>query len=242
MSLSDPVPKFRGGRVIMGLQTRNLDEVNAQARNLVRMDTPETEARFLEKVREKARTAASEIISKAMVEAREIRLKAYEEGRNEGLSQAAGEILAKKEELSSSISKIFLNLNAEKQKLWNDYRQDIIFVLMTSIDKILGMEVSKNRIEIMQSLLDQSLELVDRSRELNITVSRDDEQIVKEMLERAREIHPELLNYRIRPSSTVKKGGLILENGTGVVDNTLDSRYRQVKEIVEQLTLTEEDS
>ncbi len=226
----------------MGLQTRDLDEVNAEARSLVRIDTPETEAKFLKRVREKAEKMASEIVNKALIQAREIRLKARDEGRKEGMTLAMEEIQAKKEELSINAGKIFSGIEKEKQKIWDHYRQDIVFVLKTSIDRILGIEVSQNRVGIMESLLDQSLELAENRNELTLTVCREDEKMIRELLEKAREKYPHVGTCRIKSSSKIKKGGLILENGNGVVDNTLDSRYEQIREIVQQVSLTEEDS
>lgn len=241
MSSSDAARRIRGGRVIMGLRTRDLDEVNAQARSSIRIDTPETEARFLERVRERAREKASTLISEAMTEARTIRQKAMDEGHREGLARADEELQTMKDELSSDVATIFSNLKQEKKKIWEEYRQDMIFVLKASIDRILGMEISENRARIMESLLDQSLELAESNKELSISVSSDDEQTVRELLEMAREKHPEIGSCRIKSSEKIKKGGLILENGNGVVDNTLDSRYEQIKQIVDQLSLSEED-
>ncbi|MFO7727211.1 MAG: FliH/SctL family protein [Desulfonatronovibrio sp.] len=242
MSLSDAPRKIRGGRVIMGLRTRDLEEVNAESRQAIRIDTPETEARFLERVREKARQKASEIINQAMTEAKAIKHKAAEEGRTQGMTKADQEIQATRNELSSSIGKVISSLKNEKDKIRDEYRQDMVLVLRASVEKILGLEIQENRINILESLLDQSLDLAESNKKLTLTVSPDDEQILKELLENASEKHPVVEGCRVKSSAKIKKGGLILENGNGMVDNTLDSRYEQIKKIVEQVSLAEDDS
>ncbi len=242
MSLSDAPRKITGGRVIMGLRTRDLEEVNAESRQAVRIDTPETEARFLERVREKARGKASEIINQAMTEAKEIRNKAREEGRARGMARADQEIQATREELSSNMGKVIASLKNEQSKIRNEYLQDMVLVLRASVEKILGLEIQENRINILESLLDQSLDLAESNKKLTLTVSPDDEEILKELLENAREKYPVVEGCRIKSSAKIKKGGLILENGNGMVDNTLDSRFEQIKKIVEQVSLEEDDS
>ena len=226
----------------MGLQSRNLDEVSENLRNSIRIDTPETEEKFLERVREKAKTKASEVINNAMAEARKIRQKARDKGHREGMDLAEEEIRAVKDDLTSNVGKIFSNLKKEKKKIWEEHRQDMVFVLKASVERILGIEIQENRLRILESLLDQSLDLVESSKELTLTVSKDDLEIINELLDRAREKHPIVNNCRVKSSKKIKKGGLILENGNGVVDNTLDSRYEQVKKIVEQISLSEDDA
>ncbi|WP_028574041.1 FliH/SctL family protein [Desulfonatronovibrio hydrogenovorans] len=242
MSLSDASPKFKGGRVIIGLQSRALDEMDLEARNSIRLATPETEEKFLERVRERAGQKASEIISKAMAEAKEIKQKASEQGFEQGLSKSRREIDTVKESLSKDVARIFANLKQEKHKIWTRYRQDMVLVLRTSLERILGIEIEKNRAEILGILMDQALELVERGKELSLTVSPKDQELIEELMERAREKHPDIGNCRVKVSEKIKKGGLILENGSGVADNTLDSRYKQVKEIVDRISLDEDES
>ncbi|MFN2267739.1 MAG: FliH/SctL family protein [Desulfonatronovibrio sp.] len=240
--MSDASKKFRGGRVIMGMQSRALDELNSEARNAVRLATPETEEKFLERVREKARAKAAEVINSAMAEARVIREKASKEGRKQGLSKADEEIAAMKDQLKSDVAQIFSNLKKEKIKIWDEYRLDMVMVLKASVDKVLGIEMSENRTKILESLLNQSLELVESSKEMTITVCQEDEQTVRDLLQKAEEKYPEMGTCRVKSSKKIKKGGLILENGSGVVDNTLESRYNEIKKIVEQLSLSQEES
>lgn len=242
MSLSDASRKFSGGRVIMGMQSRALDEINSEARNAVRIATPETEEKFLQRVREKAREKAAEVINSAMTEARVIRQKASEEGRKEGLSKADDEISAMKDKLKSDVAQIFSNLKKEKLKIWEEYRQDMVLVLKASVDKVLGIEISEKRTQVLESLLNQSLELTESNKKLTITVCQEDEQTVRDLLQKAEEKYPEMGTCRVKSSKKIKKGGLILENGKGVVDNTLESRYNEIKKIVDQLSLSEEDS
>ena len=240
--MSDTQRRITGGRIIMGLQSRNLDEVSENLRNSIRIDTPETEEKFLERVREKAKTKASEVINNAMAEARKIRQKARDKGHREGMDLAEEEIRAVKDDLASNVGKIFSNLKKEKKKIWEGHRQDMVLVLKASVERILGIEMRENRHSILESLLDQSLDLVESSKELSLTVSKDDMEIISELLDRAGEKHPIVNKCRVKSSNKIKKGGLILENGNGIVDNTLDSRYEQIKKIVEQISLSEEDA
>lgn len=242
MSLSNTAGKLTTGRVIIGLQTRGLDEINAEARDAVRIATPENEEKFMERVRARAKQKATEIINQALAEARDIKSHAFEEGHRSGLSKAEEEIAAQKDELSASLAKIFDTLKQEKRKIWTEHRQDIAMVLKASLDKILAIELEANKIDVMSNLLEQALEQAECSKSLTLTVSAKDEKIMRELLEKARQKRPEMASCRLKASKKVSKGGLILENGNGMVDNTIESRYKQIKEIVDQLSLEEESA
>ncbi|MFW6005142.1 MAG: FliH/SctL family protein [Desulfonatronovibrionaceae bacterium] len=229
-----------GGRVIMGLQSKALDEVSSQARDAIRLATEENEEKFLARVKEKARAKASEIISQAMAECKEIRKKAGQEGYQEGLTRAGQEIKARKDQLSQDLGSALKALQKEKHKIWQSHRQDITLILKASVEKILGLEINSQRTRVLESLLDQAMEQVEQKKALTLTVCSQDEKLVRELLDKARENNPDLGTCKIKTSSKIKSGGLILENGTGVVDNTIDSRYAQVKEIVDQISLEED--
>lgn len=238
MSLSDAGRP--GGRVIMGLQSKGLDEVSSQARDAIRITTEENEEKFLARVREKARAKASEIISQAMAECREIKDKAGQEGYQEGMSRADQEIQTHKEQLGRDMGSALEALKKEKHKIWQSHRQDMTLILKASVEKILGVEINSQRTRVLESLLNQAMDQVEQKSVLTLTVCSQDEKLIRELLDKARESNPDIGTCKIKTSKKIKSGGLILENGTGVVDNTIDSRYAQIREIVDQISLEEE--
>ncbi|WP_291322717.1 FliH/SctL family protein [Desulfonatronospira sp.] len=242
MSLSDNAGGARMGRVIYGLQSRRLDEIDREAASSVRVGTQEDEQKFLLRVKQKAMDKASSILNQALEDAVQIRDDSFRQGYAEGLKKAGEEIEKQKKDLTQQFEKILTQMQKEKKAIYDRHREDLVMVMLAGLEKVVGYKIQEDYVRIMDYLLLESLEMMEHSREITISVNEKDQDLVKELLEKVVESRPEYAGCRIKASKKIKQGGVVLESGRGMVDNTLDNRYSKVKELVDKVSLKEESS
>ena len=223
------------GRIIMGLQSKRLGE---ECR--IGVWTAETEAELLARVRAKAREQAKEILARAMEEAEQIKGRIREEAYAECLAQVRQEIKASQDELCSRAGAILTAISREQHKVWDVYRQELVELLKVAVEKIVRREMDENGERCLTALLEEGLELLDAHRELTVTVRSRDAGMIEELLGKAKTRFPSLERWRVKPSSSMKEGGVILETGFGLVDNSVSSRMESIRTILDQLSLGED--
>ncbi len=197
----------------------------------------EVEARFWERVREKAGAKAKEILAQAMAEAEEIKARAKEEGYQEGMAQSAADYEAHVGELTAAVSETLASVQAERQSLWAGYREDFAKLLKIAVERTIGSELEARRWELAKSLLDEALDLIDARTNLTVRVQPDAAGLFEELLRRALEGGARLDRWRIKPDPSVAMGGVILESADGMVDNSVGSRWAEVETIFSGLSV-----
>ncbi|MBT8764284.1 hypothetical protein KFV02_10100 [Desulfohalobiaceae bacterium Ax17] len=237
--MSKSFSKPDSGKVIVGLQTRFLAELEARATDRSYL-TPETEDKFWERVKARAQEKAREIIARAMQEAQGIREQAREEGLKQGQAQAAREIEKVKQKLTDDFARVISQIEQEKCNIWQRFRQDLVLLTRAAVEKVLGLELEKNKEKVLENLLDQALELIESKEELVIRVNPDDTELLQGIMDKLRAKHPQLSLWQVKPDPQITQGGLVLENGKGMVDNTIEGRYAAVKKILDELSLDED--
>ena len=237
MSLSKTVPRS-GGRVIVGLETKLLSEVETKQFDQPLLK-PETEVQFWERVRLRAEQKAREIIAQAMEEAETIRNQARQEGLAEGLAEgraeADREIENLKQEFGAQFSRLMASIQEEKSKIWQEYQEELVLLTKVAVEKVLGVTLAENKEQILANLFHQALEQIEKKKELLIKVNPDDAELMQEMLEKAKTAYPQLSKCQLKADPAIEQGGVILETKNSIVNNTIDARYGEVKKILDQL-------
>jgi flagellar assembly protein FliH len=242
--MADNPDKKQKSKVILGpdstgLTELSLDELEDRNRRRIWDDSSETD--FFERVRGRAKDKAKEIISGAMAEAEQIKAKAAEEGRAEGLAGAKREIDAMLGEKAETLAGILAEAQSGGGVLWNEYRQDIVALVALAVKKVLAVEMDRRREEILGALLDEALDNIDTHRDLSVTVNPEDADLMGDLLDKAVKTHGSLANWKIKSRADIAPGGVILESDHGMVDNSVEARREAVLEIFDKLGF-EEDS
>ncbi len=227
------------GRVYMGFNSPGPSEVTVAELEGRRKGGPvwdeKTEAEYLERVREKATLLAKDILIQALTEAESLKRAAVKQGLAEGESQARARMDAELAKQSESLASALDAIREGRTALWDKHRQDIVTLTRLTVEKMLRIEISKAREEILAGLLDQALEAIDSQRDLVVRVHPDDGELLEDLLGRAKANHPALEQWRVKTDPGLARGGLILESDQGVVDNTLDGRRQSIEAILDQL-------
>jgi flagellar assembly protein FliH len=231
-------------RVVMGAGMAGPSEmtINEIEGNKTPVLDENTELAFWARVRAKAQSKAREILNQAMAEAENIRQQARQEGLAQGLADAQQACQAELAAVGATLAGVLEGLEGERPALWARHRQEFAALLKLSVEKTLHTELDERRREILHNLLEQAIELLDTRSGFTVFVHPDDEAAVAPLLEEARKGHPGLGPWRIKSDPTLTSGGVRLESEAGMVDNTLDTRFQQISELLDRVEFSEAES
>ncbi|MEF3698804.1 FliH/SctL family protein [Desulfolutivibrio sp.] len=230
------------GRVVMGVGAAGPQETTVAEIEARRTPFPfeRMEAEFWERTRTKAQDMAKEIIAQAMTEAERLRVAAREEGLAQGTEQAQTQFETHVAEMSKAFGETLAAIQGDRKTLWDGYRQDFVALVRLALEKSFGILLGDSRQEILASLLDEALDLIDSRTELSVIVHPDDMPMMEELLTRAAHSRQGLERWHVRGDAALLPGGVRLESRDGMVDNTVDSRFAEVSRIFEQLSVRPE--
>lgn len=197
--------------------------------------------KYLARVREKAQAKAKEIITQAMAQADELKRGGFEEGLREGLTAAAHEAQALREQMTNSLQQVLLAMSAQGRILLERQSRDIESLVKLAVERIVGLEMNERRSEVLSTMLTQAVESVEAERKVTLTVNPQDRELLKPLLEGVQAANPELANWTVVESANVEPGGVLLETEEGLVDNNLATRRAEVDAVLNQLSLTSVD-
>lgn len=239
MSLSNSNATRNSGRVIVGgphgPSETTLGEIQGQ-RDLTKW-TSKTDEEYMRRVRDRATDAAKQIISQAMAQAAELREQGKAEGLQDATNQAQDYLDALAAQHAQTLAVAMAAVEQGGRQLWDENRQDIVTLVRLVVRKAINLEMDARREEILGSVMDQALDAIDSYRELCLKVNPQDEELVGQLMERAKALHPGLDRWCVRPDEKIQPGGMILESAQGMVDNSMEARWRAVEQVLEQLGL-----
>jgi flagellar assembly protein FliH len=237
-SSTEKADKYYTGRVIVGLDSaghadeKTIQEMEGKKRPVW---DESTDREYFDRVKIKAQTMAKDIITKSMAEAEQIKQKAFEEGLSQGLSQASEQNAQHIAQLSNNIGAILEGIQSNGDAIIQGRIQDSVALVMTVIEKALGIEMESRRQEILGSLFEEALNKIESQTGLTIRVSPDDQELLNPLLEQAKEDFPEILRWKIKADPAIDNGGVILEATDSMIDNTVSSRWAGIEEILVKL-------
>jgi flagellar assembly protein FliH len=223
------------GRIIMGMQSERLSDGCR-----VVVWTEEREAELMARVRAKAREQARQILSQAMEEAERVKGRIREEVHSECMAELRREIQQSQDALCERAGTLLTAISREQHKICMEHRKELVELLKIAVEKAVRNEVVENGERYLGALLEEGLELLDAHRELTVTVRPQDVPAVEDLLGRAKAKFPSLERWRVKSSASMESGGLILETGFGLVDNSTATRLESIRAIMDQLSLGED--
>ena len=225
----------KSGRIIVGRNCSERYEDDLEVPG-ISWDA-QSEERLLERVRQRAKDQAKCIISEAQQEAAAIRAEAYKEGLQSAKGEIEERVRRERSELQQRVQQVLSGLEREKESLWQGYKEDILQLIALAVEKVLMVQLEGQRKEVLAALLDESLELLDSSRELTLYVCQEDEAILSSLLEEIKAKHPHLQSWQVKAGSDIEPGGVVLENAESRVDNSVSNRWQAVRDVLEQIGL-----
>lgn len=223
------------GKIVSGSSSEGLEEYDfCQADSSLHWDK-ETEEKYLERVRERASESAKEIILQARAEAEQIKREAYEEGVAAGQKEIEEQRARIKQDFQNKFNSFLQELQKEKEKHWDTHKSEIVQLIKLAVEKIVKKEMQESRLEIISSLLEESLQLLDNRRGVTVYVNNEDLELLQEAIEQSRGKFVNLEHWYIEESRNISPGGLLLENSESKVENSVNQRWDAVLDILNRI-------
>ena len=190
----------------------------------------------LKSKQDRIRHQTEEMVAKANAEKERIEKEAFEKGFAQG--EEAGRISGKKEfdEKIAQALKVIAALEEERASVHKQHEKDLLVLVKTMVERLVGHEVSVNPLAI-QNCLHKALEFVVRDSTVQVHLHAEDFQRIKEMsLE-----DPSLLEGKQRiellEDPSVSQGGCLLKTDFGEIDATLENCKEKLFDIVDRAFL-----
>jgi len=234
------------GKVVIGMDSPGPDEMTIQElegkRQLLWDDATNDE--YMDRVKKKAMEAAKEIKMLAELEAEALRATARHEGYSEGVAQAQEDINLHIQDISTQGEALLAKLGAYGTTIFDDRREDLLRLVRLAVEKTLKVEIDEKRMDSLESLMNEALERIESQRQLTIKCHPEDVAGLEEYLRAIQDRNPTLQYWTVRGDASIESGGVVVEGTGGKVDNTIDTRWKSVEPIFEQLAvqLTADDS
>ena len=218
------------GRVIYGLQCRDHAGLN---RPLAQTWNNETEERYMEQVRERAQQMARDILAQALAEAEQIRTNAQAEGFAAGQRDAASIAEAEGAKVRSFLDTLRAALLEEKQRIYAEHKESLFTILRLAFEKTLGVMLDKEREQVLGALFEEAVAQLQASTCITVHVCKADLELANGLAGQFKQKRADLPEIRVCASPALEPGGVRIESGDGLVDNSIAARFEQVKEILD---------
>lgn len=188
------------------------------------------------KILEEAKQEAETIVAQAKQEAQRLTENAheqgFEQGYQEGMSQAQIEIEQERQQLEQ-----------ESQQLQEMYEQQIyelepqvVEFLAEAIEKLTGVVLSERK-DIVAHLVACCLEGIERSNVYLIHVSKEDYHALLERKDELEQLVAEASEIRIIEDTSLQKNQCLIESDTSIYDSSLDLQLERLCEDLRILAL-----
>ncbi len=220
-----------------------------------RLSVLEEAEREAERIREDARAAyttaeevrnqAQEVRHEAQGEldsATHIRNSAHEEGFQAGIAAAQEELTHFRMAMGSSVAGVLQAITAQSMYIFNDWRSELVELVKVCVEKGTNVVLSEKHTAVLEAMLLRAVRNLDERRSVTLRVNPDDESVVADLFNAAKEKNPDLAPWRISTDPALEPGDIVAESLTGTVDSRRELYHSMVKNIIEYLSLPESQS
>jgi len=218
------------GRIIYGLHSRDGAGLN---RPPSLTWNNETEDHYMEQVRQRAQQMAKEILAEALAEAEGIRAAARAEGYAAGQQEAAALGQQEKAKVGAFLDTIQSALVAEKERVYAEHKECLFQILRLAFEKTLGVMLDEQREQVLITLFEEAVSQLQARTCITVHVCQADLDLATTLVDQTRKERADLPELRIRASEGLEPGGVRVESGDGLVDNSVTARFEQVRSILD---------
>lgn len=167
-------------------------------------------------VADKIRAEAEEVLSQVKVEMERAKEQGVEEGRDEGLGSATERLI---------------QLETIKEKFYDNAEPQVIKLVMTIAEKVIGKIVHENT-NAIKSIVKQALESA-IGEKIVIRLNPDDYKGILASEAEYREILDKTKRIYFKEDETITQGGCIVETEVGTIDARLETQLKAIRKALE---------
>ncbi len=202
----------------------------------LRIDPEEEAKEFFVRVKRRAEQEAKKIIEEAYKEAEKIKQQAYLDAKREKENELNKLIDQKRKELKEygkRLGNILSSLNIEKEKLLQQYKEDLVEFIKIAVEKTLQVVLTDKYTDVFFALLKEAIKILDNQKDVKVFVNKDDVPLVNDLFN---SIDIKSLNWEVVGQEDVEKGTIVLKTNKVIIDNSIHQRLSHTKEMVNQLS------
>lgn len=167
---------------------------------------------------DEAKQRAEDIVEEAMQEREKILAAAKEEGRQEGLTQAA-EILTR------------AKLQAGQALASDVMEQEVLELSCRIAEKIIGRDLERDP-SILADICAQAVDQVRSARAVTLRVNPEDGRMLRSVTPRLMELVARSVDIAIRDDAEVEVGGCIVQTEFGTIDAQLKTQLDMIRNVL----------
>ncbi len=162
---------------------------------------------------------------------------AKEEGFQHGLAAAEEELNNFRMAMGSSVAGILRAIETQCMNIFEGWRADLVELFKVSVEKGTGLVLSERHNDVLKKMILEAVRNLDDRRMVTLRVHPDDEEVVADLFNAAKEKNPDLGHWRIASDAGLELGDIIAESQTGTVDSRLHLYREMVDNILQHLVL-----
>ncbi len=201
--------------------------------------TEADEAAYLERVKAKASTMASELLTKAQAEVADIREAARQEGYANGLAEAKEELEVFRSSIAENVASVLSAIEGQCTQVFRNWQEDIVGVARLAVEKATAITISEERTAVLRSLIEQSLATLEDHRIITLRVHPEDEPAITDIMDSTTERRTDIGSWKVLADASITPGGLQLDTGSSLAQSTVESRLAAVDSVLRHLSLPE---
>jgi flagellar assembly protein FliH len=207
--------------------SRNLE--NTRRRLLDQLETFKKEQENeLYQLRLEAENQAEELVKQAEQKALKICREAEEQGLQEGLKRGEEQVAVQVASLVEMLSG-FVSL---KKDLLGQYEAQLLDLAMAIARKIVHQELSQNP-EVIATIARETISEMPAKGPLTLRVHPYDYQVLNDKLPALQAEFEQLEQVQLVPSKCLARGSCILETPVGQVDAGLNTRFAEIRDVLQ---------
>ncbi len=199
--------------------------------------TADDEAEYLGRVKEKATVMAKNLLDDAKAEAARIQESAHQDGYNQGLADAQAELDAFRSAMADSVATVLSAIEGQCSHIFAQWRDDLVAITRLAVEKGTGIYISEDRAQMLESLLVEAVDVLEKRRELIIRVNPEDEPVVADIVDVTRGKYPDVKAWRVRADASISSGGMVVESESSLAEGRVEARLAAVEEVLQRLSL-----
>ncbi|GJQ23647.1 MAG: hypothetical protein HBSAPP01_14370 [Candidatus Brocadia sapporoensis] len=152
---------------------------------------------------------------------------AYRSGRldaEKSYEQELKEIKSRSASLAGMFQEAIKHFIEKRDKLLEECEPEIIKLIITIASRIVGYEIDKNSIKVLQNVLKDALSFTKEKKIIAIRLSCDDAKKMKE----SEGIKIADQDVKFIEDNTISPGGCVIDTNFGSIDSRIETRWEEI--------------
>ncbi len=178
-----------------------------------------------------AQQEKEEILNQARAEGEELKEQARQEGHQQGLNEGMEEARQKVAGLLKQLKNMITEGQGILEKLIYDQEQEIRKLVAESVTRVIQLKVEEDD-EVVVRVAQACIRMAADRQSVRVLVHPEEKEKVEEWVDDFMKMFDDIEKINISIDTRVRKGGVIIESGTGGIDGRIDKQVEILNESI----------